>query len=69
MLRELEMLEAEARERPCKHLPDIPSGRREHVTFSEPPELHVFDESSMGVGAGAALLTHRLGQAKTALDQ
>ena len=53
-LRELEMLETEAREeRPRRHLPDIPLGRRERITVREPPELHLFDESSIGVGAGA----------------
>ena len=28
-------------------LPDIPSGRREHVTIREPPELHLYDDSSI----------------------
>ena len=27
---------------------DIPSGRRDHVTMHEPPELHRYDESSIG---------------------
>ena len=53
-LRELEMLdeqihEEEAREdRPRRRLPDIPSGRSDHVTMHEPPELHRYDESSIG---------------------
>ena len=37
-------------ERPRRHLPDIPRGRRDHVTFSEPPMLNIYDESSI-VGA------------------
>ena len=28
-------------------LPDIPPGRREHVTIREPPELHLYDDSSI----------------------
>ena len=28
-------------------LPDIPPGRREHVTIREPPELHLYDNSSI----------------------
>ena len=42
-------------ERPRRHLPDIPRGRRDHVTFSEPPMLNIYDESSIvGVEGGAA---------------
>ena len=38
-------------ERPRRHLPDIPPGRRETVTIREPPLLHLYDESSI-VGTG-----------------
>ena len=34
-------------ERPRRHLPDIPRGRREHVSFREPPNLYTYDESSI----------------------
>ena len=42
-------------ERPRRHLPDIPRGRRDHVTFSEPPMLNIYDESSIvGTEGGTA---------------
>ena len=54
-LHELEMVdgqihEEEGREnRPYRRLPDIPLGRRDHVSIREPPELHAYDKSSIGV--------------------
>ena len=52
-LRELEMHDEQVHreeiraERPRRHLPDIPFGRKDHVTISEPPQLHLYDESSI----------------------
>ena len=37
-------------ERPRRHLPDIPRGRRDHVSFREAPVLNIYDKSSI-VGA------------------
>ena len=33
--------------RPRRHLPDIPRGRSDHVSTSKPPELHLYDDSSI----------------------
>ena len=42
--------EEEGREdRPHRRLPDIPLGRRDHVYMREPPELHAYDQSSIGL--------------------
>ena len=56
-LRELEMHDEQVHreesrdEKPRRHLPDIPFGRRDHVTICELPQLHLNDESSIGAAA------------------
>ena len=52
-LRELEMCDEQVHteesgdERPRRHVPDIPFGRRDHATIREPSELHLNDQSSI----------------------
>ena len=52
MLHSILRSEERASERPRRHLPDIPVGRRETVTIREPPVLPLYDDSSI-VGAGS----------------
>ena len=48
-------------ERPRRHLPDIPRGRREHVSFREAPVLNIYDESSIvGAESGTVDTDHQL---------
>ena len=53
-LHELEMIDEKIHEeegwedRPHRRLPDIPLGRRDHKSMREPPELHAYDQSSIG---------------------
>ena len=35
-------------ERPHRRLPDIPLGRKDHVSMLVPPGLHAYDQSSIG---------------------
>ena len=63
-LRELEMVdeqihkEEDRAERPRRHLPDIHFGRKDHVKISDPPELHLYDESSIVGTTGQSDVTY-----------
>ena len=41
--------EPSSEEKPRRHLPDLPRGRRVHFDSKEPPILNLYDESSIGV--------------------
>ena len=40
--------EPSSEEKPRRHLPDLPRGRRVHFDTKEPPMLNLYDESSIG---------------------
>ena len=51
-------------QKPKRHLPDIPSGRRVSFDTKDPPKLNLFDESNMDIGS-CTPLSQNIGKSNT----
>ena len=51
-------------QKPKRHLPDIPSGRRVSFDTKEPPKLYLLDESNMDIGS-CTPLSQNIGKSST----